>query len=225
MKVTYGERKIPDKVLKSIEDKVAKATMSTAQPVATLWAKSRKRKGRDSPKAIAKKRKSLKTSQDFAVEEMAESGYDCSATAQASTKAFAAHTDEDLMGSSFQIAGGAPDAGARDVAPFPSVLCKALSSSEEIEADEVLASTSGSEVVVSGRLGQSAKTPRLEESKVESEERLPSTQPLSLAPVGTPPRAVGDAATGDTQGILYLSERFFLFFRFIGFCSPFLCIF
>jgi hypothetical protein len=29
MKVTYGERKIPDKVLKSIEDKVAKVTKST----------------------------------------------------------------------------------------------------------------------------------------------------------------------------------------------------
>jgi hypothetical protein len=225
MKVTYGERKILDKVLKSIEDKVAKAAKSTAQPIATMRAESKKRKGSDGPKVVAKKRKSLKTSKDSAAEEMAESGYDGSATTQASTEASAARMDEDLMGSYFQIAGGAPDAGARNVAPFPSVLGEDSSSCEEIVADDVSASESGSEEVASGRLGRSTKTPHLEQSEVESEEHPPSAHPPSPAPVGTPPRTAGDTAVGDTQGILYLSECFFLFFRFIGFCSPFLCIF
>jgi hypothetical protein len=77
------------------------------------------------------------------------------------------------MDSSFQIVGGAPDAGAHDVASFHSVLSEDSLSSEEIEADEVSASASRSEVVVFGRLGRSVKTPRLEELEAESEERPP----------------------------------------------------
>jgi hypothetical protein len=54
MKVKYGDRKIPDKVLTSIEDKAAKAAKSTAPLIATARAESRKRKGGDDPKDVAK---------------------------------------------------------------------------------------------------------------------------------------------------------------------------
>jgi hypothetical protein len=54
MKVKYGDRKIPDKVLTSIEDKAAKAAKSTAPLIATVQAESRKRKGGDDPKDVAK---------------------------------------------------------------------------------------------------------------------------------------------------------------------------
>lgn len=41
MKVKYRERKIPENVLKSIEDKAVKAAKSAAPPVAIVWTKSR----------------------------------------------------------------------------------------------------------------------------------------------------------------------------------------
>lgn len=44
IKVKYGEHKIPEKVLRSIEDKAAKATKSVGLPIAMARAESRKRK-------------------------------------------------------------------------------------------------------------------------------------------------------------------------------------
>jgi hypothetical protein len=170
------------------------------------------------------KRKSSKASKDSATEEMVESAYDGSTAAQAGAEAFATHMDEDLMGSSFQSLGGAPNIEARDVAPFPSVLGEDSSSSEEIDADEVLASASGSEEVMSGRLSMSMKTPHLEELEAEFVERPTSMRPSNPAPIGMPLRVVGDAMAGSSQGALYLSECFFLFFCFIEFPSPFLCV-
>jgi hypothetical protein len=200
--------------------RIKQRAKSTTPPIAIARAESRKRKGGDGPKAIAKKRKSSKASKDSAAEEMAESAYDGSTVAQASAEASAARMDKDLTGSSFQTHGGAPDVGAYDVAPFSSVLGKDSSSSKEIDVDEVSTFVSGSEEVASGRLGRSMKTPRLEESEAESDDRLASVRPPSPAPIGMPPRAVGDAMASGAQGALYLSECFFLFFCFIGFPSP-----
>jgi hypothetical protein len=132
--------------------------------------------------------------------------------------------DEDLMGSSFQSLGGAPNIEAHDVASFPSVLGEDSSSSEEIDADQVVTSASGSEEVVYGRLSMSTKTPHLEESEAEFIECPTSMRPSNPAPIGMPLRAVRDAMAGSAQGALYLSECLFLFFCFIEFPSPFLCI-
>lgn len=81
MKVKYGECKIPEKVLKSIEDKVVKAAKSATPPVATVRAKSRKRKEYDVLKVISKKRKSVKSIKDASAEEMAKSTHDVSGAA------------------------------------------------------------------------------------------------------------------------------------------------
>ena len=75
MKVKYGDCKVPEKVLKSIEDKAAKASKSAVAPVATAQAKSNKRKKTDTPKAVVKKRKMAKNVVD-AAKEVAESAHD-----------------------------------------------------------------------------------------------------------------------------------------------------
>ena len=72
MKVKYGDRKVPEKILKSVEDKATKASRSAAAPIALVWAESKKRKEGDAPKAVAKKRKVVKVAMD-SVEEVAES--------------------------------------------------------------------------------------------------------------------------------------------------------
>lgn len=87
MTVKYEERKIPEKILKSIEEKVAKATKSDAAPVATARAQSRKRKEADAPKTVAKKRKLAKISKDATAEEMAESTHDGPDATRPSTEA------------------------------------------------------------------------------------------------------------------------------------------
>jgi len=53
MKVKYRDRRVPAKILKLVEDKVAKASKFAAAPVATDRAESKKRKETDGPKAIA----------------------------------------------------------------------------------------------------------------------------------------------------------------------------
>lgn len=95
MKVTYGYRKVLDKVLKSIEGKAAKATHVTMAPTATPTVKKA-----DAPKAAVKKRKSAKTGKSFAAEEVADSTQGGPATAPGSAEASAALRDLDLMGSS-----------------------------------------------------------------------------------------------------------------------------
>lgn len=74
MKVKYGDRKIPEKILKSVEFKAMKASRSTMAPAATVWAELRKGKDGDVPKVVAKKRKVVKVTTDSA-EEVAESGH------------------------------------------------------------------------------------------------------------------------------------------------------
>jgi hypothetical protein len=86
--------------------RIKQRAKSTTLPIATARAESRKRKGGDGPKAITKKRMSSKASKDSDVEEMAESAYDGSTTAQASAEASATRMDKDLTGSSFQTHGG-----------------------------------------------------------------------------------------------------------------------
>jgi len=75
MKVKYGDHRVPEKVLKSIEDKAAKASKSAMAPIAMARAESKKRKETDASKAIAKKRKMAKNVMD-AIEEVAESAHD-----------------------------------------------------------------------------------------------------------------------------------------------------
>ena len=47
MKVNYGDHRVPEKILKSVEEKAAKTSKSAAAPVATVRAESRKRKEGD----------------------------------------------------------------------------------------------------------------------------------------------------------------------------------
>lgn len=100
MKVTYGDHKIPDKVLKFVEAKAVKAAKSTAPSAATGRVESRKRKRTGAPKTVAKKRKSSRAAKDPATEEMEESGHEGSAAAPTSAAASTAAGDEDMMGSS-----------------------------------------------------------------------------------------------------------------------------
>lgn len=75
MRVKYGDRKIPKKILKSVEDKATKVSKSTACPVATVQAESKKMMEADALKAVARKRKVAKTAMD-STEEMAKSAHD-----------------------------------------------------------------------------------------------------------------------------------------------------
>jgi len=74
MKVKYRDRRVPENVLKSIEDKATKASKSVVAPIATAQAKSKKRKTTDAPKAVAKKIKMAKDAMD-AAEEVVESAH------------------------------------------------------------------------------------------------------------------------------------------------------
>ena len=75
MKVKYRDRKIPEKILKSVEDKAAKVSKSAADPVAAVRAESRKRKEADALKVVTRTRKVAKTAMD-STEEVAESAHD-----------------------------------------------------------------------------------------------------------------------------------------------------
>jgi hypothetical protein len=105
IKVKYGERKIPEKILKLVEDKAMKASRSAAAaPVATTRIESKKWKDGDEPKDVAKKRKVAKVAIDL-VEEVAESGQGGPEVARPTDIAVQAPAssncpDEDLMGSS-----------------------------------------------------------------------------------------------------------------------------
>lgn len=161
MKVVYGDRKVPDKVLKSIQEKAAKAATSVAPPVTTARAELRKRRGTDTLKAVAKKRKSARTAKDPADEEMVESAHEGSIAAPASAAASAAAGDEDLMVSSIRDVGGGSSSIISDVASFPSVLSEDSSSSVEADASDGSVSASGHKEITSDKLGRPAKSPSL----------------------------------------------------------------
>jgi len=82
--VNFGERKIPEKVLKSIEDKAVKGAKFAAPPIAMVRDESRKRKEFDASKTVAKKRKLTKNAKHASAEEMAESTHDGSGAARLS---------------------------------------------------------------------------------------------------------------------------------------------
>lgn len=192
----YGDLKIPNKVLKSIEDKATKVAKGAAPPATTASAESKKRKGANVSKALVKRRKSVKAAKHKASEG--------SIAVPMSAEAATTHEDEDLMGSSLHDLGGTD--GAANVALPPPVFSDGSLDSEEGDADEVLVFASGRNEVASSRLGRPTKTPRLEESEAESDERPPSACPSSPAStgVGVAAFAVGAMATGDTQNALFL---------------------
>ena len=68
IKVMYGDHRVPEKILKSVEDKAVKASKSVVAPVAMARAEYKKRKEIDAPKAVAKKRKMAKNAEDAAEE-------------------------------------------------------------------------------------------------------------------------------------------------------------
>jgi hypothetical protein len=108
MKVKYGDHKIPKKFLKWVEDKATKASRSTTAPATMVWAKSRKRKDGDVPKAVTKKRKVVKVATD-SMEEVAESGHGGPEATREAGDVVPAPTSascvaEDLMGSSIGAA-------------------------------------------------------------------------------------------------------------------------
>lgn len=212
MKVRYGDRKVPEKILKSVEDKSAKVSRSAAALAATVRAESRKRRDGDAPKAIAKKRKVAKVATD-SVEKVAESGHGgpeaarhAGAAVQAS--ASASCPDKDLMGSSV---GAAAVAGARAmvVDPLPCMLGYDSSESKGDAAEAGSATASGSEEA-STRAGRSAKTQHLEESEAESGERPVPTVPGGQEAVSTSPRAVGAGTSSEVAGAMLLGKLFYV---------------
>lgn len=215
MKVKYGERKVLEKILKSVEDKALKASRSAAAiPVATARVESRKRKDGDAPKAVAKKRKVAKVATDL-VEEVAESGQGgpevtrpADATVQA--PAFATRPDEDLMGSSVRVTVAA-GVKAVVVDPLPCILGDDSLESEGEAAGAGSASASASEET-SVRAGRSAKTQLLEESEAESEEQLISVLPRAPEEPLISPRAVGAGTSSEVAGAMLLGELSFCWF-------------
>jgi len=127
MKVKYGDRKIAEKILKSIEDKAVKVAKSAAPPIATARAESRKRKEADVPKTVPKRRKSGKSAKDAAAEETAESTQDESDAARPSVEAgrsedLVARPDKHLMASSVLATVVTSGAGVSGIVSLPSIL-------------------------------------------------------------------------------------------------------
>ena len=181
MKVKYGDCKVPEKILKSVEDKATKASRSAVAPIALVWAESKKRKEGDAPKAVAKKRKVAKVVMDLA-EEVAESvqgepGVARPAGVAIEAQVSASHPDEDLMGSSLKAAAVAW-AGMIMVNPLPCVLGDDFSEFEgdAAGAGSASASASASEET-SVNAGWLAKAQHLEEPEAESKERPPLALP------------------------------------------------
>ena len=134
IKAMYGDRKIPDKVLKSIEDKAARASKSVVAPVAMARAEYKKRKEIDAPKAVAKKRKMAKNAEDVA-EEVAESTHNeseaaCPIIDAGQSEASIARMDKDLMASSVKATAIVLGAGASSVELLPCILGDDLSEFE-----------------------------------------------------------------------------------------------
>lgn len=176
MKVHYGERKVREKVLRSVEAKAAKAAGTAAAVQATAQAESRKRKGAEPSKAPRKKVKSGRGSKVAASEEAAESAHGDTGGTQRSaeanqSEASVVRPDVDLMDGWYHSCGACYfSASARGCSTDACVLSGDSSGSSAAEANAA-SSTSASEEMPTEVDGCSAKTPRADELEAESEER------------------------------------------------------
>lgn len=118
MKVKYKDRRVPEKILKSVEEKATKASRSALAPVATVRAESKKRKDSDVSKAVARKWKVAKIDIDSA-DEVAENVHGAGDASQPQISI--SQPDEDLMGLSVK-ATAAPRVEATVVNPLPCIL-------------------------------------------------------------------------------------------------------
>lgn len=174
MKVTYGERVVPEKVLKSAEVAAAQAAGTATAVHATVQAESRKRKGVESSKAPRKKAKSRRGSKVAASEEIVESVSGGSIGARRSAEANPSEVsvtrpDADLMtgvvGQEVIVSQPPP----RVFHPIPNALSD--DSSESSTAEEASAASSASSEEVPAEVRGRCSKAQIDELEVESEER------------------------------------------------------
>jgi hypothetical protein len=200
-----------DKIFKSVEEKVAKATQTATMPALMARAEAKKRKAVDALKTISKKKKGA-TAKVVDDEETTESGYGGSATAQMGIEVTETLADVDLGGVGIAASLGARDVGAPSMAVFPTLLSEGSSSSEEFGVAEASASASGSVGLAPGRATRSAKSLRQEESDEESDGQPLVNQPPSPTPRGAASSSNVTVSTGGVLGALNLRKFSFLSF-------------
>lgn len=212
MKVAYGERVIPDKILKAAAEKGSKAPrVAAATSAAVTQAESKKRKDGEGSKAVPKRRKVAMAAADSA-EEVAKSGQGALENAPGGP---ARCMDEDLMIStvtpppteppsaaapSSSAAAAPPVAPSAGVTFLPGIFGDDSSESEEeIPTHDItpdVASASKSEESPA-RGERSAKTRVDEESKVESDKRVEPPAPEADQPPPEPSRPTQAATSSE----------------------------
>lgn len=186
MDVKYGNRKVPSKILKSVEEKASRAATVTNLTART---ESKKRKTAGVPNALAKRRREARVPKAASAgsgeeeAEAASAGMDEDAHAGAEIaqmETSATGRDTDLMASTLQGLGGDAALGAPDIEPMPSISGPGADASSSEDEDAVTGEStvsSGADTASKG-CTRSAKASCLEESDAEYEDRVPLARSL-----------------------------------------------
>jgi len=211
MDVKYGNRKVPSKILKLVEEKASRAAVVTNM---TARVESKKRKIAGMPKTLAKRRRAARVpkaaSAGSGEAEAASAGADEDAHARADitqTETSTTGGDADLMASTLQGLGGDAALGAPDVEPMPSIFGPGADAASSKDEDAVVGESTTSSSVDAASKGctWSAKASHLEESNAETEDQ---------APPARSPHTVDTDVADAVQGIMGLGKNLLATFSF-----------